>query len=167
MIARNPFNRFFIHLCLNSWIVSLLHISGIILTKMWPSQISLNYMPVNLHVHFAKLIQKRFFIYFMNDRLQILSSKNLKTFGLHSQMSTKSFYNETSSLGSQGKLLTYFIILAKLHVWSSRHCARSPNFDVFKEMVKYRTEKYIASKNNMERKVFLMKMFSCNSFTCL
>ena len=48
-------------------------------------------------------------------------------------MNTKSFCNET--LGKLGKsdLLNYFIILAKLHVWLSRHCARSPNFDVFKE----------------------------------
>ena len=32
-------------------------------------------------------------------------------------------------------LLNYFIILAKLHIWSSRHCTKSPNFDVFKEIV--------------------------------
>ena len=58
---------------------------------------------------------------------------------------------------------------AKLHIWSRQHCAKSPDFDVFKEMVdiKYCTEKCIASENNMERKVFLVKMFSCNSFTCL
>ena len=59
-------------------------------------------------------------------------------------------------IGKLGKsdLLNYFIILAKLHIWSSRHCTKSPNFDVFKEIVdiKYRTEKYIASKNNTEKK---------------
>ena len=59
-------------------------------------------------------------------------------------------------IGKLGKtdLLNYFIILTKLHVWSSWHHAKSPNFDVFKEMVdiKYQTEKYIASKNNTERK---------------
>ena len=59
-------------------------------------------------------------------------------------------------IGKLGKsdLLNYFIILAKLHIWSSRHFAKSPNFDVFKEMVdiKYRTEKYIDSKNNTKRK---------------
>ena len=45
-------------------------------------------------------------------------------------------------------------ILAKLHIWSSWHFSKSPNFDVFKEMVdiKYQTERYIASKNNTEKK---------------
>lgn len=45
-------------------------------------------------------------------------------------------------------------ILAKLHIWSSRRCTKSPSFDVFKEIVdiKYRTKKYIASKYNTERK---------------
>ena len=58
--------------------------------------------------------------------------------------------------GKLGKsdLLNYFIILAKFHIWSSRLCSKRPNFYVFKEMVdlKYRTEKYIALKNNTERK---------------
>ena len=59
-------------------------------------------------------------------------------------------------IGKLGKsdLLNYFIILAKFHIWSSRLCSKRPNFYVFKEMVdlKYRTEKYIALKNNTERK---------------
>ena len=58
-------------------------------------------------------------------------------------------------IGKLGKsdLLNYFIILAKFQIWSSRLCSKRPNFYVFKEMVdlKYRTEKYIASKNNTER----------------
>ena len=51
-------------------------------------------------------------------------------------------------------LLNYFIILIKLHIWSSRHFTKRPNFDVFKERVdiKYQTGKYIASKNNTEKK---------------
>jgi len=51
-------------------------------------------------------------------------------------------------------LLNYFIILVRLHIWSSRHFAKRPNFDVFKERVdiKYRTEKYITSKTNTEKK---------------
>ena len=38
-------------------------------------------------------------------------------------------------------------------MWSRQHCAKSPDFDVFKEMVdiKNRTEECVASKNNMER----------------
>jgi len=59
-------------------------------------------------------------------------------------------------IGKSGKsdLLNYLLILAKLHIWSSRHFAKRFNFDVFEEIVdiKYRTEKYIASKNNTERK---------------
>ena len=59
-------------------------------------------------------------------------------------------------IGKLGKsdLLNYFIILAKFHIWSSRLCSKRPNFYIFKEMVdlKYRTEKYIALKNNTERK---------------
>ena len=64
-------------------------------------------------------------------------------------------------------LLNHFIILQ--NCISGQHCAKSPDFDVFKEMfdIKYRTEKCVASKNNMERKVFLMRMFSCYSFSCL
>ena len=61
--------------------------------------------------------------------------------------------HEKLFIGKLGKsdLLNYFMILAKLHIWSSRHCTKSPSFDVFKEIVdiKYRTEKYIAFKFNM------------------
>ncbi len=51
-------------------------------------------------------------------------------------------------------LLNYFLILAKLHIWLSRKHSKIPNIDVFKELVhlKYRTEKYIAVKNNMQSK---------------
>ena len=45
----------------------------------------------------------------------------------------------------KGDLLNYFSILAKLHFYSSLHCAKSPTSDVFKEMVeiKYRAAKYL------------------------
>ena len=56
-------------------------------------------------------------------------------------------------IGKIGKSdpLNYFIILQ--NCISGQHCAKSPDVDVFKEMVdiKYRTEKCVASKNNMER----------------
>ena len=60
-------------------------------------------------------------------------------------------------IGKLGKSdsFNYFIIFAKLHISTSWHFAKSSNFDVFKEMVdiKYRTEKYIATKNNTEKKI--------------
>ena len=59
-------------------------------------------------------------------------------------------------IGKLGKsdLLSYLIILAKMQNWSSRHFSKRPNFDVLKEMVdlKYRTEKYMASKTTIEKK---------------
>ena len=88
--------------------------------------------------HFLMLIQKRSLIYFMNVRSQISSNE-------HEELSQRDVF-----IGKLGKsdLLNYFVILAKLHVWSSPHCTKNPNFDVFKEIVdtKYPTEKYIACK---------------------
>ena len=50
------------------------------------------------------------------------------------------------------ELLNYFIILIKLRIWISRKHGVTPNFNVFKEIVtvKFRTEKYLALKNNTE-----------------
>ena len=52
------------------------------------------------------------------------------------------------------ELLNYFIILIKLHIWISRKHGVTPNFYVFKEIVKvkFRTEKHLALKNNTECK---------------
>ena len=54
----------------------------------------------------------------------------------------------------KSELLNYLLILAKLHIWLSRKHSKIPNFDVFKELIdlKYRTEKYIAVKNNTQKK---------------
>jgi len=51
-------------------------------------------------------------------------------------------------------LLNYFLIIAKWHIWTSRKRSLSPNITVFKEMMnmKCKTEKYIALKNNTQRK---------------
>ena len=51
-------------------------------------------------------------------------------------------------------MLDYFILLVKLHIWISRKRGVNPNLSAFKEIVevKFRTEKYIAMKNNTERK---------------
>jgi len=51
-------------------------------------------------------------------------------------------------------LLNYCLIVAKYHIWTSRKRSLSPNITVFKEMInmKYKTEKYIALKNNTQRK---------------
>jgi len=52
------------------------------------------------------------------------------------------------------ELLNYFITLIKLHIWISRKHGVTPNFNVFEEIikVKFRTEKYLALKNNTECK---------------
>ena len=51
-------------------------------------------------------------------------------------------------------LLNYLITLAKLHIWQSRKQDKIPECEVFLKQVdvKYRTEKYIAVKNNTQQK---------------
>ena len=52
-------------------------------------------------------------------------------------------------------LLHFFITLVKLHIWISRSRGVTPNLSAFKDIVKakFRTEKYIATKNNTEHNV--------------
>ena len=52
------------------------------------------------------------------------------------------------------ELFNYLITLAKLHIWLSRKQSKIPKCEVFIELVdqKYRTEKYIAVKNNTQKK---------------
>ena len=51
-------------------------------------------------------------------------------------------------------LLNYFLNVAKWHIWMSRKRGLTPDIATFKEVInmKYKTEKYIAVKNNMQRK---------------
>ena len=51
------------------------------------------------------------------------------------------------------ELLTYLITLAKLPIWQSRKQDKIPEWEVFLKQVdiKYRTEKYIAVKNNTQK----------------
>ena len=51
-------------------------------------------------------------------------------------------------------LLNYFLIVAKWHIWTSRKCSLTPDIAALKEVInmKYKTEKYIAVKNNTQRK---------------
>ena len=53
-------------------------------------------------------------------------------------------------VGKSDQLLNYLFILAKLHIWNCRKRRVRPNLEIFKAMleVKYRTEMYLASKNN-------------------
>ena len=55
-----------------------------------------------------------------------------------------------------GKLdeVNYFSIVAKWHIWTSRKRSLTPDIAAFKEVIKmkYKTEKYITVKNNMQRK---------------
>ena len=55
-------------------------------------------------------------------------------------------------LHAEIELLNFFITLVKLHMWISRKHGVTPNLSAFKEIVKvkFRTEKYIAMKNNTE-----------------
>lgn len=50
-------------------------------------------------------------------------------------------------------LLNYFLIIAKWHFWMSHKQNLSPNITGFKEIInmKYKSEKYIALKNNTQR----------------
>ena len=52
------------------------------------------------------------------------------------------------------ELLNYLISLAKLRIWQSRKEDKIPECEVFLKQVnvKYRTEKYIAVKNNTQKK---------------
>ena len=55
-------------------------------------------------------------------------------------------------LDAEIELLNFFITLVKLHIWISRKHGVTPDLSAFKEIVKvkFRTEKYIAMKNNTE-----------------
>ena len=57
-----------------------------------------------------------------------------------------------SKLDTEIELLNYFITLVKLRIWVSRKRGVTPNVTSFKDIVKvkFRTEKYIAMKNNAE-----------------
>ena len=61
-------------------------------------------------------------------------------------------------LDEEVNLLNFFITLVKLHIWISRNHGVTPNLRAFKNLVKakFRTEKYIATKNNTEHN----KLFS-------
>ena len=52
-------------------------------------------------------------------------------------------------LDAEVNLLNFFITL---HIWTSRNHGVTPNLSAFKNLVKakFRTEKYIATKNNTE-----------------
>ena len=56
-------------------------------------------------------------------------------------------------LDAEVNLLNFSITLVKLHIWISRNHGVTPNLSAFKNLVeaKFRTEKYIATKNNTER----------------
>jgi len=51
-------------------------------------------------------------------------------------------------------LLNYFLIVAKWNISMSRKRSLTPDIAAFKEVInmKYKTEKYIAVKNNTQRK---------------
>ena len=84
-------------------------------------------------VLFAKLIQKRSFIYVINVRSQILKKKKIEDFWFALSNEHEKLLQRDVFIGKLWKsdLLNYLSIVAKLHIWSSRHFAKSLNFDVF------------------------------------
>ena len=58
-------------------------------------------------------------------------------FALSNQHEEEELLQPDVFIGKLGKSdpLNYFTIFGKLHIWSSRHFAKSSNFDVFKEML--------------------------------
>ena len=61
-------------------------------------------------------------------------------------------YRMIGKLDEVNDLLNDFLIIAKWHIWTSRKRSLSPNIIVLKGIInmKYKTEKYIALKNNMQ-----------------
>ena len=55
-------------------------------------------------------------------------------------------------LDAEVNVLNFFITLVKLHIWISRNHGVTPNLSAFENIVetKFRTEKYLATKNNTE-----------------
>ena len=51
------------------------------------------------------------------------------------------------------KLLNYLLLQGKLHLWNSRKSNMKPKMSSFTDLVrqKYKTEQYIAKKNNYEK----------------
>ena len=108
-----------------------------------------------IFVLFVRLGQKRFITYFMNALFQISFGNILKISGIHSQYEDFTLKDVlVGRLDEECDLLNYLFILAKLHIWTCRKHSVTPNFRVFIGMVdvKYRTEMYIAEKNNRRGK---------------
>ena len=83
--------------------------------------------------------------------------KDLKNFwfalsGKHVEFSLQDVL--IGKLDEVNDLLNYFLIVAKWHIWMSRKHSLTPDIAAFKEVIntKYKTEKYIAVKNNTQRK---------------
>ena len=57
-------------------------------------------------------------------------------------------------LDELSNLLNYFLTVTKWHILTSNKRSRSPDMAAFKEVInmKYKTEKYIAVKNNTQWK---------------
>ena len=107
--------------------------------------------------HFVELAQKLLIIYFMNVFILISFGRISKIFGLHFLVNMMNFSLQDVLIGKLDEvsdLLNYFLIVAKWHIWMSRKRSLIPDIAAFKEVInmKYKTEKYIAVKNNAQRK---------------
>ena len=107
-------------------------------------------------VRSAKRRQKLFITYFTNVLLFFFFGKTLRNSGFVLSGKKEKFTLQDVYIGKLEKsceLLNYLMVLAKLHIWQSRKQDKIPECEVFLKQVdvKYRTEKYIAVKNNTEK----------------
>ena len=105
----------------------------------------------------AELNQTLCITYFMSVLSQAESGMILHPFGFWLLVSGKQVDLTLQDvllgkLDTEIDLLNFFITLVKLHIWISRKHGVTPNLSALKDIVKvkFRTEKYIAMKNNTE-----------------
>ena len=106
-------------------------------------------------VRSSKWKQKPSITYSTNVLLLFPFGKTLKTSRFVLSCKREKFTLQDVYIGKLEKceLLNYLITLAKLHIWQSRKQDKIPECEVFLKQVdvKYRTEKYIAVKNNTQK----------------
>ena len=113
-------------------------------------------MPKTVFVLFAELNRKLCITYFISVLSQSNSGTISHSFGfwfLANECMDLTLQDVLlGKLDAEVNLLNFFIIVVKLHIWMSRNHGITPNLSAVKNLVKakFRTEKYIATKNNTE-----------------
>ena len=105
---------------------------------------------------FCKVETETIYHLFYNCPFTLLFRENFENFWFELLGKGEKFSLQDVYIGKleKCKLLNYLITLAKLHIWQSRKQDKIPECEVFFKQVdvKYRTEKYIAVKNNTRKK---------------